>query len=452
MISERIARFIAKTTAEEIPEEAFKVAKRCFIDCIGVSLAGSLQPESHLIKELVLESGGNPEAGVIGGGFKTSMLNSALANGVIAHALDYDDISTKFLAHPSVNLIPAILAIGEKRKISGKEMLTSYIIGFEVGANLGNIMGMTFFGRPWHATSILGSIGASVACARIIGLGMEKTETALSIASSLASGLKINFGSMTKPLHTGNAARNGLLSVILAKKGFTANVNVFEGPNGFCQAYSGIECDFRVIEENLGRNWFIISPGIKFKPYPCCASVAGCADAILELKRRYNILPGDVKEIECRLSPLMIETGASIHLPRTGQEGRFSLEYDMAIAIIEGELSLKQYTDEKVNSPIARELMKKVKTVFPEGIGMGMEEPQEVIVRLNDGRELSHRVEKHKGTAENPLSDEEIFYKFQDCASLVLDKERVEEILNILRNLDEIRDLTRLFEIITFLK
>ncbi len=133
-----------------------------------VSFAGSLQPESHIVKELVLESGGYPEAGVIGGGFKTSVLLSALANGVIAHALDYDDISTKFLAHPSVNLVPAILALGEKRKISGKEVLTSYIIGFEVGANLGNVMGMPFFGRPWHATSILGSIGASASSAKIL--------------------------------------------------------------------------------------------------------------------------------------------------------------------------------------------------------------------------------------------------------------------------------------------
>jgi len=163
-------------------------------------------------------------------------------------------------------------------------------------------------------------------------------------------------------------------------------------------------------------------------------------------------LPEEVEEIECRVSPLMIETGASIHNPKTGQEGRFSLEFDMAIAIIDGELSLKQYTDEKVNSPIVRELMKKVKTTFPEGIGMGMEEPQEVVVRLRGGKELSHRVEKHKGTAENPLSDEEIFHKFRDCASLVLDKEKVEKLIDILSNLDEIRDLTPIFELITFLK
>jgi len=450
MTTEKIAKFIVETDNRQIPDEAFKMAKRCFVDCLGASLAGAKQPEGSIITELVRGFGGFPEAGIIASGFKTSVPLAALANGTIAHALDYDDISTKFLAHPSVNLVPAILALGESKKISGKEILTSYIMGFEAGANLGNIMGMTFFGRGWHATSILGSIGASAAAARILKLDVQETRMALGMAASLAGGLKINFGTMTKPLHTGNAARNGILAAMLAGRGFTAHDAAFEGRNGLCQIYSGIECDFQNIEEAIGKTWYIISPGVKFKPYPCCASVAGCADAILELKSRYDISPDDVSEIECRVSPLMIETGASIHLPKTGQEGRFSLQYDMAIAIIEGELSLKQYTDEKVKSPKAQELMKKVKTTFPEGIGMGMEEPQEVVVRLTNGREVSHRVERHKGTAENPLTDDELFSKFRDCALSALDTKGVEETLNLLWHLDELQDIDRLMELVTF--
>jgi len=450
MTTERIARFIVETKDDQIPNEAFKAAKRSFVDCLGVALGGSKQPEGAMITELVKELGGNDEAGVIGGGFKTSVPQAALANGVIAHALDYDDISTKFLAHPSVSLVPAILALAEKRRISGKEALSSYIIGFEAGANLGHIMGMTFFGRGWHATSILNSIGAGAAASRILRLNVQETRIALGIAASLAGGLKINFGTMTKPLHTGNAARNGILAAMLAHKGFTAHESALEGPNGLCQLYSGIECDLEQLKETLGKTWFILSPGIKYKPYPCCASIAGCADAILELKKKYAILPEDVSEIECRVSPLMIETGASIHSPRTGQEGRFSLEYDMAIAIIDGELSLKQYTDEKVNAPEVRDLIRKVKTTFPKDIGIGMEEPQEVVIRCKDGRHLSHRVEKHKGTAENPLTDDELSSKFRDCASLALSAEGAEEALRLVWHLDELKEISRLMELVTF--
>ena len=450
MITQRIAKFIVETNDLHIPNEAFKVAKRCFVDTLGVALAGSKQPEVNIIKELLKGFGGKPESGVIASEFKTSIPLAAFANGTMAHALDYDDISTKFLAHPSVNLVPAILALGESKGISGKEVLTSYIIGFEVGANLGSIMGMTFFGRGWHATSILGSVGAAAAASKILRLRLQETRMALGIAASLAGGLKINFGSMTKPLHVGNAAQNGILAAMLAQKGFTSHASVFDGPNGFCEVYTGTGCDPKSLEETLGKRWYILSPGVKFKPYPCCGSVMACADAILELRRKHHILPGDVAEIECRVSPLMIETGSSIHFPTTGQEGRFSVEYDMAIAILDGELSLKQYTDAKVNSPEAQELMKKVKITFPEGIGMGMEEPQEVVVKLRNGGQVACRVEKHKGTAENPLTDEELFSKFKDCASLALNPKDVDEALNRLWDLGEMKDISRLMELLTF--
>jgi 2-methylcitrate dehydratase PrpD len=167
MTTERLAKFIVETNDNQIPNQAFKVARKCFVDTLGVALAGSKQPEAGIVGELVKNFGGKPESGVIASGFKTSAPLAALVNGIMAHALDYDDISTKFLAHPSVNLVPAILALGESKGISGKEVLASYIIGFEVGANLGSIMGMTFFGRGWHATSILGSVGAAAAAAKI---------------------------------------------------------------------------------------------------------------------------------------------------------------------------------------------------------------------------------------------------------------------------------------------
>ena len=209
-VTEKISRFIVETGADEIPPEAFTMAKRCFIDCTGVLLAGSLQTESGIIADLVRDWSGTPEAGIFGQGFRAPAPFAAMANAVAAHALDFDDVSTTFLAHPSVNLVPAIFALAEKGNASGRDVLTAYIIGYEVGANLGAAMGMEFFGRGWHATSVLGSVAVAASAAKLLALSVEQTMMALGAAASGAAGLKINFGSMTKPLHIGHAAQWGI--------------------------------------------------------------------------------------------------------------------------------------------------------------------------------------------------------------------------------------------------
>lgn len=449
-ISERISRFIVETETGLMPPEAFAMATKCFIDCTGVLLAGSVQTESRIVAGLVKGWSGILEAGVFGQGFRAPAPFAALANGVAAHALDFDDVSTTFLAHPSVNLVPTLFALAEKRNASGRDVLTAYILGYEVGAYLGAAMGMEFFGRGWHATSVLGTVAAAASAARLLSLNVEQTIMALGTAASGAAGLKINFGSMTKPLHVGHAAQWGIMAALLAKSGLTANGNVFDGINGFCTTYKGSECDLNSIERQLGSVWYIVDPGVKFKLYPCCGSIHGCIDAALELKRRHNISQEDVEKIECTLSPLMVETGASIGFPKTGQEGRFSLPFNMAMCITDGELTLEQFADERVRSSRVRDLMEKVKISCPEEMARGMEEPQEVSLLLKNGVMYKQRVEKHRGTQENPISDTELFTKFRNCAGTVLDAHLVEEVFHLLDQMNRLENLSRLGEALIF--
>ena len=450
-ISETLSHFIVETGPDRMPGEALGAAKRCIIDCLGVLLAGTAQPESRMTAQLIRDFAARPQAGVAGQAFRTSAPLAAFANGVAAHALDYDDISTTFLAHPSANLAPPLLALGESEGASGEETLAAYVVGYEAGAHLGAVMGMEFFARSWHATSILGVVASAAASARLLHLDAEQTARALAISASLAAGLKVNFGSMTKPLHVGNAAQNGVLAALMAQRGMTANVRAFDGPHGFCAAYTGAECDLGRIEKTLGNEWLLLNPGVKFKLYPSCGSIHGCIEAVLELKKRHRISAEEVQEVECVLSPLMVETGASIDMPQTGQEGRFSLPYNIALGIIDGRVAMAQFTDERVRAADAREIMSRVRISCPEWMGQGMEEPQEVSVLLKNGLKYTARVENRKGTVEDPISDEELFSKFRSCASVVLNAHLVEELFSLLYGIERLPDIRRLAELVTYL-
>ena len=201
-----MASFIAQTDYEDLPSKAIEVSKDAILDCIGVSLAGSQEEVSRILLPMLEELGGHPVAGVIGGSLRSSPVLASLANGVMAHALDYDDVSDSWIGHPSTVLVPAILATAERCKSSGKEVLTAYVTGFEVGAKLGIALGQDHYAKGWHNTSTLGSLAGAAAVAKLLKLDVQQIQMALGIAASLAGGLRENFGTMTKPLHAGNAA------------------------------------------------------------------------------------------------------------------------------------------------------------------------------------------------------------------------------------------------------
>ena len=361
-----IADFVVNTSYEELPDIAIQIAKTSIIDGIGTCIAGAESSAGRIIADYVRERASGPEATVITKGFQTSTPEAALANGTMMHALDYDDCAEGFMGHPTTVILPAVLALGEWLGISGKETLLSYILGYDVCNKIGSGMGSAYYETGWHSTATIGTLATAIAATKVLKLNVQQTRMAIGIAASLAGGLRQNFGTMTKPLHAGNAARNGVFAAILAQKGFTADQGILEDPFGYARVFSGTaEANFKKMTSNLGTPFEIVSSPPIIKQYPSCRGAAGCIDAILHLIRQHDINADSVVEVECRTSSHTPQV--LIHSrPRTALEGKFSLEYCIAIAIVDKEVGLKQFTDSKVRDAKIRELISKVRYTHPQ--------------------------------------------------------------------------------------
>jgi len=446
--TEDIARFVVTTDSGSIPTDVLRAARDGVLDCLGVTLAGSGEPAGRIITDYVREIGGTPRAGVFGHGFKSTPSQAALANGTMAHALDYDDVIAPMSGHPSVPVLPAVLALGEDRHTPGIDILAAYVIGIEVEAKIGSGIGMRHYAAGWHPTSTLGTLGAAAGAARILRLDLHQTRVALGIAASQASGLRQNFGTMTKPFHAGMAARNGVVAATLATRGFTADPDILESRFGFVPVLGGEgEYDLDRMTQDLGTPFALVSPGLEIKPYPCCRFTHRCIDAVLAIVADHRPAPEDVMEVECHTSRFVPQIVIH-HRPTTPLEGKFSMEYCMARTLLDGEMRIAQFSDEKVLDPRAQELLRKVHYVHPpEGDRQGRAEM--VTVKLRDGRQYSREVLHARGAPENPLSPAELRAKYRDCAGTVLPPESVERSLQLVEGLDALADVTELCDLVT---
>ncbi|MFC1972454.1 MmgE/PrpD family protein [Chloroflexota bacterium] len=453
VLTEKVANLIEQISYEWLPVSALDASKRSILDCLGVALAGCDENAGRIISEYAKDTG-KPEASVIGGSFKTSADQAAWINGTKAHALDYDDYfipnnSTPY--HPTVAILPAVLAVGEKLHISGKEALLAYITGFEVEARIAMACAKQQYELGWHTTATLGSIGAAAAVAKMVKLDDEKIRIALGIASSLAGGLRKNFGTMTKALHAGNAARNGVLTAMLAQRGFTADRNMLDGPLSFFKVL-GSETDQELSKSNYGPDieFHIVSPGIALKPYPSCAYSHWAIDAALYLRRKAIIAPEDIVKIECQTSSGLPHV--LIHsCPETALESKFSLEFCIAVAFIDGVVSLKQFTDEKVKDPVVRGLIQKIRYVHSPEMGTGLVDLRgELVVKLRNDKVYSRKVDIAKGSPKNPLNRDELIRKYRDCVHLCLIPKDIDKSLDLILNLESIRDIAEVMPIFSF--
>ena len=367
MLTEKIANFVSGIRTEDIPQDALDKARMGMTDFIGVAVAGSQEEVGRLIREYGNRMGGVAEASIIADDKKTSPEMAALINGTMGHALDYDDMSVSPIAHPSVFLAPAILALGESIGASGLEALAAYVVGYEVAGCVAEPMFQSHYVQGWHGTSTFGSLGAAAAAARLLRLNPRQVRMAIGIAASLACGLRQNFGTMTKPLHAGKAAANGIQAAFLARAGFTADEGIIEAPLGFAKVMGhNDEVDWSTVGTNLGKTFVIAGPvGIAIKPYPSCGFTHTAIDCALDIAKQ-GVKAEEIVAIELGTSPfdkqLLIH-----HRPTTGLEGKFSLEYCVARALVSGEVRLKHFTDGAVREPEVRSLI--------EAMTMGGEVP-----------------------------------------------------------------------------
>lgn len=446
--TEQIAQFVVQTGYADIPGEVVAVAKKAILDGLGVMVAGSTEPAGKIIAEHVKELGGAPQAGVIAQGFRTSVVQAALANGTTAHALDYDDVLAPMTGHPTVVVLPVVLALGEMHHRTGGNVLEAYIVGVEVAARIGSGIGRRHYAVGWHSTATLGTLGAAAAAAKMLGLGITETRIALGIAASEAGGLRQNFGTMTKPFHAGNAARNGIVAAMLAQTGFTADDSIIESSLGFCAILGGEgQYNLALMTKNLGNPFAIVKPGLEMKPYPCCRFTHRCIDAILQIIAEHHPAAEEVTEVECQTSPSLPQILIH-HRPRTSLEGKFSMEYCLARALLDGKIGIGQFAEEKILEPTVQELLQRVRYVHQEGTET--ERRSEVVtVRLKNGREYSHEVFIANGAPENPMTMAELTAKYRDCASLVFSSEVVERSLQMVNQLEEVRDIAKLAHLLT---
>jgi 2-methylcitrate dehydratase PrpD len=453
-ITETIAHFVVESTLDQMPAHGIAIAKEAIIDCLGVALAGSQTETGMIITRVVREFGGTPDAGVFAGGFRTAAPFAALANGTMAHALDYDDV-TKNMGHPSPPLLPVIMALGEAYGASGQEILEAYIVGFEVQSKLGNGMSRQYYARGWHSTATLGTIGAAAAAAKLLRLDPVQVRMALGIAASEAAGIRQNFGSMTKPFHAGNAAKSGVLAAVLAQEGFTADPNILEAELGYLHVFAGPgEYNLEKIVADLGTEYNIVTYGVGLKPYPCCRGAHTALDALLHLVYTHQIVPEGVASIEAEVSARVPQM--MIHArPKTALEGKFSLQYCLARAVLDKKLGVHQFTEEKVLASDAHSLMERIHIVHPaeeDPWSTTGSQAARVTVTLEQGEQYTHQVEVPKGDPTNPMTQEEIVAKYRDCTQLVFGEAEIERSLHLLTTLETIESVVELAEIVTFRK
>jgi 2-methylcitrate dehydratase PrpD len=449
-MTRRLAEFVACTPSGDIPDDAREQARRAFLDTLGVTLAGSREDASRIAAEMVREQGGVEEASALGFGFRAPASEAALVNGTSAHALDFDDVSMSMRGHPSVPLLPAVLALGEKLGSSGRDVGDAFVLGFEIECKIGRLIGAPHYELGWHPTATFGTLGASAACARLLRLDPDRTRMALGIAASLASGARRNFGSMTKPLHAGWAARNGIVAADLATRGFTADDAALEAPDGWLNAASGESPVDPSSIERLGEPWEVVSPGIGVKLYPCCYFTHLSIDGALSIQPQVAPHLDKVEAIHISVSPgtMMVLQKT---LPNTGLEGKFSLEYVVAAALADGEVTLRTFADEAVARPAVRAVMERVHITEdgpPSSAPIGGSSV--VTVELAGGERIaSERAEVPRGDPQNPLSWPQLADKFRDCAKPVLPSDQIEGAITQIETLDDLRDIRQLTEKLT---
>jgi 2-methylcitrate dehydratase PrpD len=445
-----LAERIQQTRPEQFPSEAVRWAKAAIRDTIAVTIAGVDSPTATIARRVTGIEGGAGACQVLGTPLRCGALAAARANGTAAHALDYDDIQQSMMGHPSVAVLPAVLALAEAQGRTGRDALLAYLTGLEVSCRLGRVVGFSHFAQGWHATETLGIFGAAAAASRLLGLSPDQTATALAISVSLAAGVRANFGTMMKPLHAGLAASNGVLAARLARDGFTADHGAFEHPQGFFALFRR-SCEAPDVHALDG--WLdppeILVPGIALKLYPCGAHTHPFIEMIRRLAAAHGLTADTVARID-----ILAEQSRHAHTnrpePKSGLDAKFSVHYTVARALRDGCVLLSHFDDAAVREPAVRAVMAKIHPAPHPDMDASWADKYggEMTVTTTNGRQFSDRIVHQLARGpEHPVTDEELWTKFQDCTATVLSQGRTEALfaaLGRLEGLESIADVVAL--------
>ena len=452
--TDALTAFITTTTLASMPADVVAQAKRCLVDGFGVILAGSTVKGSAIVRDYVRTVGARKEATAVGtGGFMTSASHAALINAANGHAMDYDDtqLSTTpdrtfgLLTHPTVPALAAALAVAERRHASGAGFLEAFLVGFEVECKIAEAIDPDHYNHGFHSTGTIGTFGAAAAAAKLMRLPPAQVRHMLTIASSMSSGIRVNFGSMTKPLHSARAAENGIVAAELASRGFTGGDDGLDGQWGFFQVFGGgVDLD-RLIPV-LGKPYTMVNPGSSFKPYPCGSLSHPTMDAMLKAVTDHDIKPDQIKAVRVRAGSNVLDP-LRYKIATNELEAKFCLPFLMASLLIRRKAGVREFTDEFVASAPVQQMMPRVTNVFDPAIeARGFDKIRSSVeIDLIDGRAIVQAAdERYRGGPDKPFTRAELHDKFVDCAQLTLSPARTARALEQIEGVERLKDIGQL--------
>src|SRR5713101_8228003 len=458
-LTDYVGKFVVSTICEDIPAEVIELGKKSILDGLGLALAGSRAETGTICREYLQEltvCGG--QAIVIGSGIKTSSRFAALVNGVSIHADDFDDTQLSaakdrvygLLVHPTVPVLPAVLALSERRKISGKELMLSYHVGVEVECKIAEAISPRHYQDGFHSTGTCGALGSAAACAKLLRFDQSKTLNAFGLAASQSGGLRENFGTMTKPFQAGHAAESGLVSAELVALGWTAAEQILEADRGFFHA-SGGSYDTSAIMDRLGKPWTFASPGVSLKPYPSGSLTHPAMTELARLIEANKIQAAHVEKVDIGANHNMTTTLLH-HQPKTGLEAKFSMEFCLAILLLEGKAGLGQFSDKVVLRPDVQEMIRRVNFyVDSEAESAGYDKMTSILkIHLKNGAVIAGRADFGKGSPANPMSFDEAATKFRGCAEFAeWPAAKTEKIIAFTKDLESVTNMSALSSLLS---
>ena len=458
-VTKYVGTFVTQTKYHEIPADVIELGKKSILDGLGLALAGS-RAESGAISRRYVEQAGvtGGSATIIGSARKTSPRFAALLNGISIHADDFDDTQLAaakdrvygLLMHPTVPVLPAIFALAEQRRVTGKDWLLAYHLGAEVACKIAEAISPRHYQDGFHTTGTCGPFGSAAACARLLNFDLPKTLSTLGLAASQSGGLRENFGTMTKPFQAGHAAESGLVSAELVALGWTAAEQILEADRGFFHAFGG-SYDPSAILDRLGKPWTFASPGVSLKPYPSGSLTHPAMTEVARLIEANKIQAAQVEKVDIGANHNMTTTLLH-HQPKTGLEAKFSMEFCLAILLLEGKAGLGQFSDKVVLRPDVQEMIRRINFyVDPEAESAGYDKMTSILkIHLKNGAVIAGRADFGKGSPVNPMSFDEAATKFRGCAEFAeWPAAKAERIVAFTKDLESVTDMSALSSLLS---
>jgi 2-methylcitrate dehydratase PrpD len=445
--AEELAEFITTVTFDHIPDQAVQIAERCFVDTIGVAIAGSSAAAGEIARRTYLSMYSAGPSTVIGSASTLPEPEATFLNGTASHALDYDDVTAGMDGHPSPPIVAPILSLAESLNLTGQDMITAYIVGFETQCYIAapNLRGRTGPGlheNGWHPTAIFGTFGATAAAAYLLDLPYEDVCQALNIAVSMPAGVKHNFGSLSKPLQVGQAGAAGIRAARLAENGFTAIEDALW--NGFFPVYASVDDLDTTALYPLGERWAILDEGVDIKKYPACYAGHTSIFAAQELVAQHDIDPEEVTRVHVAVNPQMQRVLVHDN-PQTEAEAKFSVPYPVACAIVFDYIGIESFEPETITDPLVQQVRERITWELDESLPSSSR-TSTVTIEFNDGKSVSSRVNRPPATHDNPLSGGELKEKFVECATRTISKDAAEVCFEELYSLRTVTDISRISE------